>query len=452
MILNCPGSRRLALLFLLLAVPLGAQQTRATRLTLGDAARLAARQGAAPEVARLRAQQAEARVTQRRADLLPNASAYAVESQRTFNTVTLGIDLPTLPGQPPLFDPNGQVAGPVPTFDVRGRVSQSLLDLGAVARIRSARTGASASRADAASVAEQAAATAASAYIRALRAEAYLNARIADSVLADSLVGIAAEQVRAGVGVGLDVTRAQSQLSGVRAQLIAARNDRDRTRLDLLRAAGLPLDAPLTLSDSLSTLPLTDTVPAEAQAVARALRARPDLAAARENIQAAQQQVTAIRAERLPTIGVTADEGLVGKYPTNRQISTYTWGLQVSLPVFDGFRREGRLQEQQLVADELATRERDLTQQATVEVRQSILDLASAREQVAAARERLRFAEQEVAQASERFRAGVAGNADVITASISLNSSRTLVIDALTAFQSARVSLARAQGAVTELP
>jgi len=49
-----------------------------------------------------------------------------------------------------------------------------------------------------------------------------LSARIADSVLAADLLTIAREQLTAGVGVALDVTRAQSQLAGSRAQLIAA--------------------------------------------------------------------------------------------------------------------------------------------------------------------------------------------------------------------------------------
>jgi hypothetical protein len=64
---------------------------------------------------------------------------------------------------------------------------------------------------------------------------------------------------------------------------------------------------------------------------------------------------------------------------------------------------------------------------------------------------RLRLGEQEVAQAQERFRAGVAGNADVITASLNLNAARTQYIDALTALQAARVALARAEGLVTTL-
>ncbi|HVZ47839.1 MAG TPA: TolC family protein, partial [Gemmatimonadaceae bacterium] len=71
---------------------------------------------------------------------------------------------------------------------------------------------------------------------------------------------------------------------------------------------------------------------------------------------------------------------------------------------------------------------------------------------LAASQERLGLAEQELAQARDRFRAGVTGNLDVIAASQSLNAARTQVIDARAALQAARVSLARAQGTVTDLP
>jgi outer membrane protein TolC len=132
-------------------------------------------------------------------------------------------------------------------------------------------------------------------------------------------------------------------------------------------------------------------------------------------------------------------------------LDTYQFGVQLSVPIFDGFRRDARMQEQQAVVRDIDVRRRDLRQQVAVEVRSAMLDLASAREQVDAARERLQLAEQELAQARDRFRAGVAGDADVITASLALNGARNLLIDAQTAYQAARVSLARAEGTVTQL-
>ena len=84
-------------------------------------------------------------------------------------------------------------------------------------------------------------------------------------------------------------------------------------------------------------------------------------------------------------------------------------------------------------------------------MRTAVLDLSSAREAVDAARERVRLGEQEVAQARDRFSTGVAGNGDVITASLLLNDARTGLIDALTAYQAARVALFRAEGRVSSL-
>src|SRR5919112_3213549 len=105
-----------------------AQTAAPLSLSLGDAARLAAKQNATVLAARFRADQADARVTQRRADLLPNVSASALENGRTLNTATFGIDFPAPAGQPPIFDPAGQVEGPVNTLDTRAHFSQSLFD------------------------------------------------------------------------------------------------------------------------------------------------------------------------------------------------------------------------------------------------------------------------------------------------------------------------------------
>ena len=427
-----------------------AQTSEPVVLSLGDAARLASKQNATVVAARYRAEQAGARITQRRADIMPNLSASALENGRTLNTATFGIDFPTATGQPPVFNPDGELQGPVNTLDTRAHFSQSLLDVGAFGRIKSARTAAAASDFDTEAAADQAAAAAANAYVQAARADAQLGARIADSSLAEDLLRVARQQLEAGVGVGLDVTRAQSQLAAVRAQLILARNDRGRTRFALLRTLGLPLDTRLTLSDSLSAMPTDETLPDENTAITQALRSRADLRSLDEQFTAVGQQASALRAERLPTVSAFGDYGTIGKNGGSL-LPTYNWGVQLSLPIFDGLRRDGRVEEQTALQREVDVRRRDLREQASVEVRTALLDLGSAREAVAATRERVQLAEQEVSQASERFRAGVAGNADVFTASISLNGARTQVVDALAAYQTSRIALARAQGRSREI-
>jgi len=227
-----------------------------------------------------------------------------------------------------------------------------------------------------------------------------------------------------------------------------ARNERLRTRVDLARAIGLPL-VNLVLADSLTQLPLGANTD-EKQALADAMRNRKDLQSVGLQKVAAQQQAAAIRSERLPTLDVVATQGQVGRNGRS-YLPTYDWGLEFSLPVFDGYRRSGRVQEQTAVAQDFANRERDLRIQVEADVKVALLNLGSSAEAAVAARERLQLAEQEVQQARERFQAGVAGNADVITASLTLNVARTDVVTALSAYQAARIALARARGSVTSL-
>jgi outer membrane protein len=419
-------------------------------LTLGDAARRAARDNAAVAVAALRADQADARVTQRRADLLPLITSGLTQADRSFNTATLGLQV-DLPGaNRPLFDPRGEVLGPVPTVDLRARVQQSLVDPAAWARLKAARAVATVADAETGAQSEAAALTAATAYLRVLRAEATVLARRADSALAADLRRIAQDQLTAGIGIALDVTRADAQVASVQAQRIAAHADRERARIELRRALMLGVDASIAIADSLGAH-IDDPSPQPDDAANEALRSRPELRVLQTQQLATLQQQRATRAERLPTLGMVADRGVIGR-DYSRLLSTWTWGVQLSLPAFDGFRREGRIAEQRSQSRELDIRVRELKAQIDADVRMALLDLTSAREQTTAARERLRLAEQEVAQARDRFSGGVTGNADVITASLALTAARTQLIDVLTQFQVARVSLARAQGSLTRLP
>jgi len=218
--------------------------------------------------------------------------------------------------------------------------------------------------------------------------------------------------------------------------------------VELARSIGLPM-VDIVLADSLATMPLGANTDEHA-ALSAALRGRKDLQSVELQKLAARQEAAAIRSEKLPTVGVFATEGQAARNGRS-SLPTYDWGVEFSLPIFDGWRREGRVEEQVAVARDFENRERDLRIQVEADVRIALLNLASSAEAAVAARERLQLAELEVQQARERFQAGVAGNADVITASLTLNVARTQHVDALSSYQAARIALARARGSVTSL-
>jgi outer membrane protein len=426
----------------LAAAPVAAQAPAPVRLSFADAVGRAAGTAPAVELAGLRLSEADARVRQARSALLPSFSVAGAWVNRNFNKDALGIPF-VLPG------PN-----PVPAFndyDARLTATQTLFDFSSAARVRAARAQANGTGADRSVVVEGAAQAAAVAYLRAARATASADARRADSSIAAELVRLAAAQKAAGVSAAIDVTRARTQLAVAEGLLIVAQNERDRARIDLARALGIDPATPIQLADTLASSLGAADVPAERDAVvARALATRPDLLAEAARGVAARRTSTAIAAERLPRISVEGDYGVNGLTVPNA-IATRQLALQVSIPILDGFRREGRLAEQDAIAQESVVREKDLRQQIAADVDAALLELRSASAQQTIAAERLRLAEDELAQARERFAAGVAGNIEVITAQASLIQARDADIDTRFSAALARVALAGAAGVARTL-
>jgi outer membrane protein TolC len=216
------------------------------------------------------------------------------------------------------------------------------------------------------------------------------------------------------------VTRARVQLSESAGRLILATTQLERNRIDLARALGLDSATPLELTDTLTADLGAADVPIDRDAaVSQGVDTRPDLAAEVARGAAARTAAKAISAERLPRLDITADAGLSGTGPDS-VLATNGVSLQITLPILDGFRREGRLAEQRAVARESDVRARDLRLQVAADVDGALLDLRSASAQQMIARERLQLAAQEVSQARQRFQAGVAGNIEVINAQESL--------------------------------
>ncbi len=440
----------LVLIALLGAQVLQAQAPSASALRLSFAGAVRQASGASADtapaavtIAGFRSDAAGARVRQARAALLPNLSLAGSWVNRTFNPQTLGFKLPgvNLPSLVPPFN----------AYDGRARVTQTLFDLSSVSRVSAARGQLNAAKADRSAVIETAAQNVALAYTRAARAQAVVAARQADSALAAELVGLAVAQQRAGVSASIDVTRAKTQLADAAGRLVVAANQLDRARIDLARALSLDPSTPITLTDSLSAQLGAADVPADRNAaVTQAIARRPDLMAEQARGAAARQAVSAISAERLPRLDLEADYGVSGLRVPDA-VSTRQIAVEVTLPILDGFRREGRKAEQEAVAHESDVRARDLRQQVEADVDGALLDLRSAGAQQQIAAERLELAAQEVSEARQRFKAGVAGNIEVINAQSSLLRARDADIDARFAAVSARIALARSVGSARTL-
>lgn len=426
-----------AVLSLLAASPLAAQNAMLVPegpLTLDNAMRWAWQRGVAASVARLNVDVADARVGQRRADLLPQVNGDVDYSRQTLNLDEFGIPVAT------------GVTDPFDLYHFRLNGSQTLVNLAALTRVKSASDSSVAARFDAQSTGSNAAALAGVAYVRVLGIAETIRAREADSAIAADLLAQARQLSDAGVSAAIDVTRNEVNLAAVRTQLVITRNQLARARLDLARALSIPPETPLVLADSLGqedqALPTTQD-----SAVAFAKGHRPEVLAEQRRTEAVRLARKSVGQENLPSAGVL---GQVQESGQQIDGLAATWAVQVgvSIPIFDGLRRQKRRDEVSARYNAQKLREYDVTLQVDAEARQVVLDLNAAREELRVAVQRLQLADLELKQADERVSAGVAGSVETTNAQRNLVGARDALIQARVSLDIARVNSYRALGII----
>ena len=431
------------LLALAVAMPLGAslgaQAPAPQRFTLAEAISRGRSSGVQAALSRLGAQIADTRQRQRGSDLLPSVTASGSASRQTINLSEFGL---SIPGTPAVTDPFTLFRGKV-------EVQQLLFSRATFERMRMARDTALAAGLDAEHLGELTAATAATAWLRLASAQETVRAREQDSVISFALIAIATSQVDAGTAARIERTRSETQGAAVRTQLAVARNEVSRAQLDLARALDLPPATALIASgDPVIAL---EGVPSDAEAaVAEAKENRQDLAAERQRAAVSERALKAVQDEFWPTLGASGYLQSSGQ-PNDHLYRSWNIGVGLSWPIFDGFRRNRRVDEQRLKVDAAQLRLHDLEMQVESDARMAVLDIASAREQVALATDRLRLAEQELTEAEQRFAAGVAGSVETTNAQAQVASARDALIQARVTAGAAQVGAARALGLLDQV-
>ncbi|HET7602606.1 MAG TPA: TolC family protein [Gemmatimonadales bacterium] len=401
-------------------------------LTLEAAMQIGRERATTATLARLNARVANARVGERRADLLPSINGGATYGRQTMNLDEFGIAEFT------------GVTDPFNIWRLTLAGSQTIFDPAALTRVAAARDSAVAAGLDARAAGNLAATSAGVAYLRYAAALETVRAREADSTIAASLYQQSRDLLQAGVSAAIDATRSEVAFAASRTDLELARNQRDRARLDLSRALAMPPTVNIVLPDSIGSI--ADGIPTDADsAVAYAMAHRAEVAAELARTRSVERSLTAVRRERLPSLGV---QGAVQETGPALDRLSNVWHVEVGLkvPLLDGFRRERRIEEQSLRLDAQQIRESDLYRRIATEVRSSLLDLSSAHQQVTLAETRLRLAEDELGQARQRFAAGVAGTVETSNAQASVVAARNGLIQAHAALGTAEVGTLQAVG------
>jgi outer membrane protein TolC len=372
-------------------------------------------------------------------DLLPNVSGRLSEDRQKVNLAAFGFPLP--PGTPTLV-------GPFNVFDARVFLQQPVFDLHAINAARAESHNLAAAKYNVRGARDLVVLATANLYLQTLAANSRVQSAQAQLDTAQAIFDQATHLKESGIVPGIDVLRAEVQLGSERQRTTAAKNDFEKSKLQLARVIGLPPGQAFTLSDELPFVPFPDLT--LEQALERAYSSRPDYLAAQERVRAAEADRAAAVGEWLPSVRVSADYGKIGLTPSSAE-STYSLAGSLNVPVFNGGRSRGHLlqadSDLRLRRSELA----DLKAGIDYDVRSAFLDLQANSEQLQVATRSRDLAGQQLTQARDRFAAGVASNIEVVQAQEAVATASEQYISALYSYNLAKALLARDIGVAEEM-
>jgi len=404
------------------------------KLTLEQSVALALKQNTTAQIAILQAAQANEDKNVSRAALLPNANLQAYDSIRRSNLETaFGTTLPGI----------SQHIGPFQVFNAGVGFNAPIFDLTLWRRYQAAKELAGAQKATSYSTREQVILLVVSQYIGSLRAEANVTASKSRVELAQALYDQAADLQKEGVGTGIDTLRANVELQNEKQSLIQAENDRNASLFILSRLLNLNPRQKVELADSLSFF---DTPQPEMEpSIDAALGARQEWKSLEQQIKAAQHDKQASQAERLPSFSAEGNWNYQGTR-LNNGIPVYTYQAGFNMPLFTGGRIHAEIAKADLQIKVLEEQKADLRNSIALDVKTALLNLESGRNEVQVANLGVQLAKDEVDQARDRFKAGVANNIEVIQAQDALARANDNQIIALYRFNQARADYARGIG------
>ena len=216
-----------------------------------------------------------------------------------------------------------------------------------------------------------------------------------------------------------------------------------KQKIALARLIGLSSGQELNLTDTMPYAPLENMT--LDQAIALAAQNRSDLKAADAQVRAAELSRKAATAEHYPTLGIDANYGVIGVNPATSH-GTFSVTGQLKFPIWAGGRVSGDIEQADALLQQRRAQYEDLKARVEADVRNAFLDVNAAADQVRVAQSRRELAQDELAQARDRFASGVADTVEVVQAQEVVSSAEQDYIASLNAHNLAKASVARATG------
>ena len=286
-------------------------------------------------------------------------------------------------------------------------------------------------------------------FLLALQTQA--RASLQDTLVVQQRLQLELARARTGVGAGtsLDVMRAEVGLGQQEVAALRANNTAEVARLQLFQQLGVPMPDGVVLTADLTVVAPTVQL---ADLLTMARRGHPALLATMARERVSEAGLRSARGEYTPTLSLSASvsgnaqAAVDSTFPSAFTRQPYNLSASLSLPLFDGFAREQRLQEANASRTDARYSVRRQELQLTADVTSALVTVQASHRAVELQARNATTARQALQLAEERYRVGANTFVDLTTARAEYERAETDRIDAVYEFHRAYAALESAVG------
>jgi outer membrane protein len=286
------------------------------------------------------------------------------------------------------------------------------------------------------------------AYYNILKAEKGLDVAEKAVELLESQVDVSRNFYDVGMIPVNDLLKAEVELANTKNNYIKAQNAVKLSRAAFNMLLSLPIDSPVKVEDILVFSPES---PDFEQYLGKALDNRPEIKALGNTASQIDQQIRLAKSKYYPSVSFTYDYIKAGDDPSVSGSDFHddeSWQAMVGLSwtLWDWGKRRSSVRAAESLKRQLGHTRKSLEDGIRLELKQAILTLEQAEQNIPTAKKAVEQAEENLRVSQERYKAQVTTSTEVLDAQTLLSQARTNYYSALYDHNLAKAALLRAMG------
>ncbi|MDZ7400752.1 MAG: TolC family protein [candidate division KSB1 bacterium] len=253
----------------------------------------------------------------------------------------------------------------------------------------------------------------------------------------------AQDRFQAGIVPRLELLRAEVELKNAQSAHSEALANLEKSKMFLAKVIGRDSDQ-VAVAGKFEFKPVRLD---EAEIISKATSVRSDIQAIRLQQQMSQSQIALAKSGNKPNLFLFSGYNVVNGFdPLNpdKFVDNYNVGVQLAVPLFDGFATSHKVQQAELQQQQIKLQEQEIEDLIRLQVRQAIIALRQAEDKIKTQEENIVLAKQALQVAEQQYRDGLISSIEVLDAQHTLSQSELLRTQAIFNHVMTKLELCRA--------